>query len=136
MIFSPALALVVLGASLASSSPIVDTRTPGVYVTTDYNWGGKSHYFPDAANVTCISLDVPSLKDFDLQISSFGPDSGLACWAYLDTNCAGSKFGPEFAPGLADGSSAGWNNHKKQFGYEGNWNDLIRSFSCQHTWLS
>ncbi|KZW01169.1 hypothetical protein EXIGLDRAFT_718933 [Exidia glandulosa HHB12029] len=137
------IATTALSAVLVHSAPAIDRRSgPGVFMTTDINWQGKTKYFPDVlsygkADNGCISLAFyPDLVD---SVSSFGPDKGLSCLLYTTLDCnqeheidTSHYFGPITWPGVS--TTAEWSNPKyltfsdSQAGW--NYNDKIISFLC------
>ncbi|KAL1633192.1 hypothetical protein SLS56_003055 [Neofusicoccum ribis] len=94
----------------------IDNTQASFYACDDANWGGRCQWF-QAPVGECLNMPI-LLQD---QISSFGPDLGYICSAYIDTNCQpdGDSVKIYQYPGVAD-----LNKEALQ------WNDRISSVKC------
>ncbi|KAF2109644.1 hypothetical protein BDV96DRAFT_651623 [Lophiotrema nucula] len=102
----------------ASSSPVNIKRDKGVYISTDPEWGNreKSGLFGWKPFLENACQDLKG-SPYDKAISSFGPDSGVACVLYQGYNCEGAQL-PIWHPGYAE---MGWNG----------WDNKVSSYACQ-----
>ncbi|KZV88502.1 hypothetical protein EXIGLDRAFT_174435 [Exidia glandulosa HHB12029] len=112
----------------AANETLVERATPGVFFTADIHFQGAQKYFPSVPLNLCINM--PS--DFNRIASSWGPDAGLRCTAYLNPGCpadAPQAVTPKLttqSPGIDDLTKFTWATR----GGSGNWNDAISSFIC------
>ncbi|KZV83585.1 hypothetical protein EXIGLDRAFT_777422 [Exidia glandulosa HHB12029] len=112
------LAALAQAAPAASPNATLQKRSPGVFYTTDINWGGAQTHVLNVVIGRCYTLPSNS-------VSSFGPDSGLQCFGYISSNCSGGeRFGPIVNPGVS--TLADWQRQLDM-----NWNDKMNSFKCQ-----
>ncbi|KAG9078917.1 hypothetical protein FRC06_008048, partial [Ceratobasidium sp. 370] len=85
----------------------------GVYFCTDANFAGNCAYVSGMNSGQCVGVG----SNFNDNVSSFGPDSGLTCTIYSDAGCKGRATGGVVYPGIYN--LADYNN-----------NDAMSSFSC------
>ncbi|TFK67861.1 hypothetical protein BDN72DRAFT_858832 [Pluteus cervinus] len=97
-----------------------------VYYCTDINWGGDCHLSPPITGEDVCHNIEGGVGQFNDQISSFGPDSGLYCIIFnsdnvdRDYNCVFNTNGYMAgitSPGYADLRTIGFN-------------DVISSYLC------
>ncbi|KAF2797048.1 hypothetical protein K505DRAFT_151410 [Melanomma pulvis-pyrius CBS 109.77] len=107
------------GTALSTPLGIIERgeRDLGFYMTTDPEWG-YGHQTGErlhdwTSDPGCVSLEG---TPFDKSISSFGPDEGVKCTVYDETDCTGEEL-VIFHPGYAE---MGWDG----------WDDRISSLNC------
>ncbi|KZV80971.1 hypothetical protein EXIGLDRAFT_732076 [Exidia glandulosa HHB12029] len=129
-----ATAVVVRRASSKCKPPKPGVR-PGLFITSELNWGGASAYIPDIlgrqkAHKGCIPITGP----LSGKIASFGPDKGIKCTGFSDDSC-NAELGAD-APKLSGltypGISTldGWES-KDEDDCEPSWKDDILSIQCE-----
>ncbi|TFK58057.1 hypothetical protein BDN72DRAFT_884299, partial [Pluteus cervinus] len=108
--FKPALLLIAYATT---------TFGAAVYYCTNANWGGDCHLTPPITGTdVCHNLEG-GVQEFNDQISSFGPDSGLYCVAFKNYDCHTSDGDYTITyPGVSDLSIVP------------GWNDVISSYIC------
>ncbi|CUA69873.1 hypothetical protein RSOLAG22IIIB_04129 [Rhizoctonia solani] len=95
--------------------PAAAAISGGVYFCTDADFKGKCLFVSGFAENQCVNFG----NEFNDQVTSFGPDKGLACLLYSDGDCKGTNPGGWF---VNPGSS---NLSQQKF------NDIASSFKCR-----
>ncbi|KAG8693935.1 hypothetical protein FRC08_008804 [Ceratobasidium sp. 394] len=98
-------------------SNVVDTTlgtlAGSVFFCTDANFRGRCVTVSGFSSGQCVGVGA----DFNDQVTSFRPSSGLSCTIYSDAGCRGRATGGVVAPGI--NNLADFNN-----------NDAMSSFRC------
>ncbi|CEL63470.1 hypothetical protein RSOLAG1IB_10786 [Rhizoctonia solani AG-1 IB] len=84
----------------------------GAFFCSDADFKGQCLYVARFAENQCINFG----NEFNNQVTSFGPDQGLACTLYDDWDCKGRTPGGVIVyPGVTNLSVYGFNDKAKSF---------------------
>ncbi|KAL5634235.1 hypothetical protein ACGC1H_006153 [Rhizoctonia solani] len=95
--------------------PAAAAISGGVYYCTEADFKGKCLFVSGFTENQCVNFG----NEFNDQVTSFGPDKGLACLLYSDWNCAGTNPGGW----MVNPGSSNLSQYK--------FNDIASSFRCR-----